>query len=116
MTETIEATTPAPDDHRRSVLGTATATVAFKAIGYAIEEIAGALEDVFNFVAEEVGVVLKAIGYALEEIAGVLQDLFNLAQEALTEILEGIGFLLSEIEQFFDDLGDALCEFFGDIC
>ena len=46
----------------------------------------------------------------------MLQDLFNLTQEVLSDILEGIGFLLSEIEQFFDDLGDALCEFFGDIC
>jgi hypothetical protein len=49
--------------------------------------------------------VLKALGYALDVVAGILQDIFSLAADVLEDILGGVGYALDAIADFFDDIG-----------
>jgi hypothetical protein len=49
--------------------------------------------------------VLQALGYALEVVAGILQDLFDLAADVLEDILGAVGYALDAIADFFADIG-----------
>jgi hypothetical protein len=84
-----------------------------KAIGFAVQQVADALQDVFLLAVEAVGDVLKEIGYALGDIAQALHDVFGIAEDALKGVLLAIGFAEDAIDAVFDALE---CLFFPPSC